>query len=184
MRCSSFEPLLDDFVDGTLPQAERRRVLAHVDACESCRALLEELRVIDALLLTPRQVEPAPNFTFRTMADVRAMPQPHVHRTPALRVAVAYLIFAWAAIGAWFVLGGQASRATLAVLASAGMQYGHGISALAHVAARIFGRATPDVELAMGAILAFDAVLAGAVLLAYFVIRRLGRWSQSPEVSS
>ncbi|HMD02068.1 MAG TPA: zf-HC2 domain-containing protein, partial [Candidatus Baltobacteraceae bacterium] len=84
MRCSSFEPLLDDFVDGTLDSKNRNHVATHLEGCESCSALLRELRVIDALLLTPRLLEPAQNFTFKAMADVRAIPQPHAHRLPAL----------------------------------------------------------------------------------------------------
>ncbi|MBV9103116.1 MAG: zf-HC2 domain-containing protein [Candidatus Eremiobacteraeota bacterium] len=184
MRCSSFEPLLDDFIDGTLPPLKNAHVLRHVERCQHCRGLLEELRVIDALLLTPRQLEPVANFTFKTMAEVRSMPPPHVHRTPALRVVLAYLVFAWVAIAAWLVLGGESSRATLAFLAKAAMQDGAGISTLAHAAARVFGVATPDVGVAMIAVLIFDLLLAAVVLAVHAVMRpRPRRWTQSSEGS-
>ena len=58
MHCSSFEPLLDEFVDGTLTPVRTQRVAKHVADCTECSALLAELRVIDALLLTARPTEP------------------------------------------------------------------------------------------------------------------------------
>jgi anti-sigma factor RsiW len=176
MRCSSFEPLLDDFVDGTLSPLVRARVLRHVDECDHCRGLLEELRVVDALLLVPRQLDSAANFTFRTMAEVRTMRSPHVHRTPALGVVLAYLVFAWIAIGAWFVLGGQTSRGTLGFFGTLAVQYGQGVASLSHATARLFGAATPDVGVAMGAILAFDALLAVGLIFAYALLR--ARWTE------
>jgi hypothetical protein len=84
MRCSSFEPLLDEYVDGVLAPREHALVAAHVAGCASRAGLLEELRVIDALLLTPRALEPAPNFTFKVMAEVRSLPAPAVHHVPTL----------------------------------------------------------------------------------------------------
>jgi anti-sigma factor RsiW len=183
MRCSFFEPLLDAFVDGELSPIERARVIGHVDTCERCRGLLEEVRVVDALFLMPRQLEPAANFTFRAMADIRTMPVPHVRRTPTLGVVAAYLVFAWLVIGAWFVLGGDASRRTLAFVAALAVQYGQGFLALVTATARVFGHATPNVGAAMGAILAFDGLLAAGLAIAYVVVRPrlLARSAQPSE---
>jgi predicted anti-sigma-YlaC factor YlaD len=183
MRCSYFEPLLDPFIDGELTSIERARVIAHVDTCDHCRGLLEELRVVDALLIVPRQLEPAPNFTFRAMAEIRPLPVPHVHRTPALGVVAAYLVFAWLVIGAWFVVGGDTARATLGFFASLGARYGRDIAALGPETARLFGHATPNVGVAMGAILAFDALLAVGFAIVYAVVRprMLARATQPSE---
>ena len=83
MPCSSFEPLLAPYVDGALlPAPVRMQLGAHLERCTSCSALLEELRVIDALLLTARPVDPAPNFTFRVMAELNSFPAPRVRRAP------------------------------------------------------------------------------------------------------
>lgn len=185
MHCSSFEPLLDEFVDGTLSPLARARVLKHVEGCDHCRGLLEELRVVDALLLTPRQLEPAPNFTFRTMAEASAVPTPHVHRTPAFVVIAVYLAFAWLAIGAWFALGGPAARATLGFVGAQFVRYGQSFAELGPVSNRLFGASTSDVGVAMGAILALDLLLAFG-LVAFFVIRprRMSRVAQPPESSS
>jgi len=186
MRCSSFEPLLDDFVDGTLSPVVRARVFRHVEDCEHCQGLLEELRVVDALLLVPRQLEPAPNFTFAMMAEARDLPHPHHRRTPALWVVLTYLAFAWVAIGTWFVLDRGAVRAMLSFFETLGVQYGQGVTALAHSATRLFGGATPDVGMAAGAILAIDIFLALAFAAAWVVIRPrlLARAARTSEGSS
>ena len=39
--------------------------------------MLDELRVVDALIAAPRHVELPENFTFATMAEVRSLPRPH-----------------------------------------------------------------------------------------------------------
>ncbi|MBD5635845.1 MAG: sigma-70 family RNA polymerase sigma factor, partial [Candidatus Eremiobacteraeota bacterium] len=103
MRCSSCEKRLDAYVDGSLSPRERTQVAAHVAACPACASLLEEFRVIDALLVTPRTLEPAANFTFKVMAEVRCLPRPHAHRSPALAVLGTYVVFAWVTIGAFLI---------------------------------------------------------------------------------
>jgi len=186
MRCSSFEPLLDEFVDGGLSPRMRARVLKHVDECDHCRGLLEELRVVDALLLTPRQLDPAPNFTFRTMAEAFSVPTPHVRRTPAAGVIATYLAFAWVAIGTWFALGGQAPRATLGFFGTQFVRYGQGLADLGRASNHLFGAPTSDVGVAMGAILVLDLLLGFGLAFVYFVVRprRLTRVSQPPESST
>lgn len=111
MNCNSSEALFERFLDGELAPPQRAALLAHVDACANCRAVLEELRVVDALLLGPSDVPLAPNFTFVTMAEVRALPQPHVQRTPVLAYFISYLTAAWLIVGAAFVLEPLAMRA-------------------------------------------------------------------------
>jgi anti-sigma factor RsiW len=171
MRCSFSEPRLDAFVDGTLAAADQRRVLAHVDGCDRCRHLLEELRVVDALLLVPRQLEPAPNFTFRAMAEVRAMHPPHVRRVPTLGVFATYLAFAWTIIVLWLAFGGTAAREALAVGGAALARYGAGLSGVAGATSQLFGHATPGVTILMGMILLLDACALAVVALVYVVVR-------------
>lgn len=112
MTCNSSEALFEGFLEGELVPRERAALLAHVDACTACRGLLEELRVVDALLLEPRAVCLAPNFTFATMAEVRALPAPRVQRPPVLAFTVSYLVAAWLLVGAAFLLAPQVVRAS------------------------------------------------------------------------
>jgi anti-sigma factor RsiW len=111
VTCSWSEERFERFLDGELGPAERAHFVAHVDACDPCRSLLEELRVVDALLLQPRAIDPAPNFTFKTMAEVRALPQPAARRDRLPAYLVCYVVAAWLLIGAGFVLAPQTMHA-------------------------------------------------------------------------
>jgi anti-sigma factor RsiW len=164
MRCSSFEPLLEGYVEGELLPAERVRVAAHVAGCPECASLLEEFRVIDALFLQPRRLDPAANFTFKVMAEVRSLPRPHVHHTPPLPVLATYLAFGWVAIGSFLMFGGGAARATLAWLSSAPANFGAGLGTLAAVSRHLFGHQAFGVTAMMGGLLAGDAIVAAAVV--------------------
>ncbi|MBC5800368.1 MAG: zf-HC2 domain-containing protein [Candidatus Eremiobacteraeota bacterium] len=177
MRCSYFKPRLDAYVDGDLEPRERALIAVHVGSCPECAGLLEELRVIDALLLGPRRLEPAANFTYKVMADVRALPQPHVHRIPTLPVLVTYIVFAWATIGAFLWWGGSTARAMLAMLGASARQFGFAAGVLTTSAGHLFGAQTPEVTRAMGAILGGDVLLAGAVAGLY-ALRRARRNAQ------
>jgi anti-sigma factor RsiW len=171
MRCSSSEARLDAYVEGTLPPRERALVAAHVAACPACATLLEEFRVIDALLVTPRTLEPAPNFTFKVMAEVRALPQPHVHRTPALAVLATYVAFAWAALGAFFFFARGAALAAFAALDQRLVLVERVFSALASATGHVFGSQTFDVTAAMGGLLALDVLAAAALFGGYALLR-------------
>jgi anti-sigma factor RsiW len=171
MRCSSFEPLLDEFVDGTLTPVRTRRVAKHVADCTECSALLAELRVVDALLLTARPTEPVANFTFKAMAEIRSMRAPHVHRTPILSIASAYLVFAWTAIGFWFTFGGPAARGVAGMLLTTLGDYGDAVAGLASVTGHVFGHMTPGITALMAGILLFDFVATAAVAVVYCIVR-------------
>ncbi len=171
MRCSSFEPLLDDFVDGTLPLEKHARVAAHVETCPSCGALLRELRVIDALLLQPRRLEPAPNFAFAVMAEVRALPSPHASRVPGIAILAAYLAFAWSAIGLFFILGKSSANAMLGFVTSALSGAAANFGAIAESASRMLSGQSLELSAAMAAILGFDIVAVLLALVAMNVLR-------------
>lgn len=174
MRCSYFKARLDAYIDGELGPRERALIATHVAACAECAALLEELRMIDALLLRPRRLEPAANFTFKVMADARALPGPRVHHVPTLPVLVTYIVFAWATIGAFLWWGGSTARSMLAMLGASAQQFGFAVGVLTTSVGHLFGAQTPDVTRTMGAILGGDVVLAGAVVGLY-ALRRARR---------
>lgn len=185
MRCSSCEPLLDAYVEGILMPAARARLEAHLTECCRCSALLEELRVIDALLLAPRRLEPAPNFTFAVMAEVRTLPPPVVHNVSPLPMFGAYLAFAWLAIAMWFLMGGTASQATLAYGEQTLARLGSALAALVGSGANLFGHATVGVGAAMGLILVLDIMLAAGLAVGVVAVRsrRVERLSGTSEVS-
>jgi anti-sigma factor RsiW len=171
VRCSSFEPLLDEFVDGTLPLKRHELVAAHVETCASCSSLLAELRVVDALLLQPRRLEPAPNFAFAVMAEVRSMPRPHASRVPGLAVLGAYLAFAWSAIGFFFIIGKGAANSALGFVTASLQSSAATFGAIADSTARLFAGDGVQFSAAMVAILGLDLVAIALGIVALTVLR-------------
>jgi len=104
VTCSWCEERFERFLDDDLPRAERAGVLAHIAACAACASLFEELRVVDALLLQPSAIEPGPDFTAATMADIRALPPPSAPSSRLPAYLVCYLVGAWCLVAAAFVL--------------------------------------------------------------------------------
>ncbi len=183
MRCSSFNDSLDEYVEGTLTASARMRFENHAEACPACAALLAEYRVIDALLLAPRKLEPAPNFTFAVMAEVRSLPPPRHHRTSLLAVLGTYVAFGWVTIGAFLLFGGVQARAMLATIGEGFTHAGASLQSLSHVTSRTFGGETFDVTAAMGGLLGADLVVAGCVALLYAFRRsRRGASARATEL--
>ena len=50
MSCNSSEALFEGYLDHTLLPAQRARLLVHLGSCGRCKGVLDELRVVDALL--------------------------------------------------------------------------------------------------------------------------------------
>ncbi|HYL26431.1 MAG TPA: zf-HC2 domain-containing protein, partial [Candidatus Nitrosotalea sp.] len=96
MRCSSCEPELDSYLEGTLSPREAAAVAAHVRACRSCDALLGELRVIDALLETARVPGVAARFTDAVVSATQQTPVRKPRRLPFGAGLLLYVAIAWA----------------------------------------------------------------------------------------
>jgi anti-sigma factor RsiW len=166
VRCSSCEPLLDRYVEGTLSAREMARVSAHLRSCPHCEALLTELRVVDALLATTAPVELAPNFTFAVMAEARA------HPTRARRPLSLWAVLTFYVVGAWIGLSGlyAALGGRVPYLAAAGRAFAHGTTqnlGTLSATARGFGAATPFVLGGAIGILSLDALLLFGALFLY-----------------
>jgi anti-sigma factor RsiW len=75
--CRQVVELVTDYLEGTLPRAERRRFERHLRACPNCTAYLEQMRVTIATAgrLTPEDLSPEARdeFTelFRSWRDDR-----------------------------------------------------------------------------------------------------------------
>jgi anti-sigma factor RsiW len=163
VNCSSAEARFEGFLDGTLLPRERAGLLAHVEDCDACRSLLEELRVVDALLLTPREIRLAENFTFATMAEVRAQPRPQRPRSRLGAFTAAYLAAAWIAIGALFVLAPQ----TMHVLGAAALDFSRAVldafGGVGHAVASVFGHGMTGIVTAVSAVLGLEVLVAFAI---------------------
>ena len=168
MSCSSSETLFEGYLDNTLTPAQRARLLAHLGHCGSCKGILDELRVVDALLVSPRVVDLPQNFTFATMAEVRALPRPDVSHPPVFAYLVSFLSAAWLLIGAGFLLASSSMRAlgeaALGLSVEAARSLGAGVQAGFHVAGDMGGVGTW-----LGIAVAID--LAAALIVGFALVR-------------
>jgi anti-sigma factor RsiW len=170
VTCSSSEALFEQYLDATLLPARRARLLAHLNRCGRCKGLLEELRVVDALIASPREIELPPNFTFATMAEVRSLPRPHVSRAPVYAYLVSYLVASWLLIGTGFLLASTTLRAVgeTALDVSALLVRTFGI--VAHAGTRTLGD-FGSLGTFLGAAIGLDVAVALALVFGFTVVR-------------
>jgi anti-sigma factor RsiW len=170
VSCSSSEDLFEAYLDGTLVPAQRARLLAHLSGCGPCKGVLDELRVVDALISSPRHVELPANFTFATMAEVRSLPRPHVSPVPVYAYLVSYLVAAWLLIGAGFLFAATAMRALgdTALDVSASLARVFGI--VGHAGARIAGDFS-GLGTMLGGAIVLDVAVVLALVVGFAVVR-------------
>jgi len=170
VNCSSCEARFEEYLDGTLAPALRARVRAHLAGCGSCQGVLEELRVVDALLAAPRSVELPENFTFATMAEVRGLPRPGVSPAPVVAYFVSYLVAAWLLIGAGFLLSGRTMRAFGETGLDLVGSLARSLGAVAHAGGRMLGD-FGGIGTLLGTALVLDLAIVAVLVLGFAVVR-------------
>lgn len=171
MRCSSCEPLIDRYVEATLSPRRMIEVGKHLRECASCAAILEELKVVDALLATTRVPELPENFTFAVMAETGSMPAPRARQHPIWSFLALYLAAAWVASVLGIAFSGASPAALLSRLWSTLAGAGTAASVLSAGASHGLTHSTPTLAAFGAGVLVIDAALAAAVALVYFVVR-------------
>jgi len=170
VTCNSSEALFEAYLDDTLTPARRASLQRHLARCGRCAGVLEELRVVDALLVSPRVVELPENFTFATMAEVRSLPRPHASPAPVVAYLVSYLVAAWLLIGAASLLAGSAIRAFGETLFDFGRETLRIGGSVGHAGSRIVGD-FGSLGTFVGGTLAFDLVAVIGLVLVFTVVR-------------
>jgi anti-sigma factor RsiW len=170
VSCSSAEAAFEAYLDDTLLPARRARLLAHLNRCGRCKGVLEELRVVDALIASPREIELPQNFTFATMAEVRSLPRPHVSPVPLYAYLVSYLVASWLLIGAGFLLAPDAMRAFGETALNVSAQFARAFGVVGHAGARALGDFGP-VSAFLGAAIVLDVAVALALVVGFTVVR-------------
>src|SRR5918995_4148198 len=76
MSCADYNDSIADFVDGTLDPARQRALERHVEGCAACRALVADLRTIEAAAFTLERHEPPPHVlpSLRSQIASEAVP--------------------------------------------------------------------------------------------------------------
>lgn len=171
MRCSSCEPLLAEYIDGTLSARRMAVVARHVHGCAPCTALVEELKVVDALLTTASAPELPPNFTFAVMAHARSMPAPQPHRAPVWLATGGYLLAVWLLAAGWFLVRGTGA---IAAAQHALAPFGAGMIAVVNAGAGASHALAPNALVAgglIGIVLTLDLLALSALLYYYRNVR-------------
>ena len=185
MRCSSYEPLLDRYIECTLPPRQMQQVAAHLASCDSCRGLLDELRVVDGLLFTTTVPDLPQNFTFAVMAEVNSMPAPRAREHPVWSFLALYSAAAWVAAVLGMAFTGTSPHAVLNAIWSGLQSAGRSAGTLAASVSHGMVHTMPALAAFGIGMLLLDIVVAAAIALVYLVIRpRLAaRLASVPEAS-
>jgi hypothetical protein len=167
MRCSSCEPLLDDYLEATLSRRQMRDVALHLQSCPACDALLDELRVVDALLTTARSPgSVSSDFTAAVVSATAAAPLHPSRRTTLWVPLLAYLLLAWALL-ALAALDTHGVAGLFQRLATWGEG---GLAALA-AGLRAVAPATGVAAAAVSGVLLVDLLLLAGILYGYRRLR-------------
>lgn len=171
MRCSSCEPLLDRYIEGTLKPREMIAVSAHLKQCASCGELLQELKAVDGLLATTTVGGLPENFTFAVMAEVRDLPAPRPRQHPVWSFLALYSAAAWVASVLAMSLTGTRPETVLGVVSSGLARLGIFSNAISASLSHGLSHLTPTLAAFGAGVLLIDVAIAGAFALLYFVIR-------------
>ena len=110
MSCHDYSDAIAEFVDGALDPAKRRELERHVEGCSACRALVADLKTIQAAAFTLDRVELPPHLLAALRARLAAEPLPSTRsglltfptsraaRTAWLAAAAALLVITTAGI--------------------------------------------------------------------------------------
>jgi anti-sigma factor RsiW len=171
VRCSSSRKLFERFLEASLSARTESALRSHFERCAECAAVFEEFRVVDALLLRPQEVELAPNFTQRTMAEVRSIHAPRPGHFPLWLFLIGYLGAAWLTIGLALVFAGPQTHAVLATMLGASGSELAAVGAFARATAHSFGSGLFELTAVSAGTLILDATIAVALAAAYIVLR-------------
>ena len=72
MTCRELVDLITDYVEGTLPESDRRRFESHLAECRYCRAYADQMRATIARLGERREESLSPATRERLLAGFRA----------------------------------------------------------------------------------------------------------------
>lgn len=108
--CKDYSGAIAEFVDGTLEPARQRELERHVEGCAACRALVADLKSIQAAAFTLDRLEVPPHVLPALKARIAAEP------LPATRGRLLAFTASRTAAAAWF-----SSAAALLVLTTIGI---------------------------------------------------------------
>lgn len=105
MKCRRVEKNLSAYLDGELPEEEKRRTGEHLKTCSRCRERFEELSRVESVLSEFPGRDPSPFLWTRVQARLEAEREPRSRPAPAFvrwaTVAAASLLLVAGGIAYW-----------------------------------------------------------------------------------
>ncbi|MFQ5400953.1 MAG: anti-sigma factor family protein [Anaerolineae bacterium] len=106
---------LNEYLDGMLGEADKSAVEAHLAACAECRAVMEELQTLFAMLDEVEEVTLTTDLSARVLADLQPEVAPVQWLRPLLLAqllgAAGMLTWLWPTVWGWLRQAGTAVRA-------------------------------------------------------------------------
>ena len=125
MTCDDVGERLDDYIDGTLAEADREEVARHMASCASCREEERDLRsLVSRAADLPREIAPRRDLWSGVARETRGEPlrfpagKPLWSRPLPLLAAAAALVAASSAVTAFWMQGRTETRVAVAPSAS------------------------------------------------------------------
>src|ERR687896_443333 len=106
MNCHEYAEQLGDYVDGTLADALRPRVEAHLSACARCRAVVSDFEAIRSLAASLEPYAPPPHVWQRLSAATSRSSRPWLLLSGSLfrwQAAASVAMSLLLATGLWWV---------------------------------------------------------------------------------
>lgn len=70
MKCKKIKRMISLYIDGELKPGNEKKLLAHLESCESCQKEKEKMECINQLLLPPKEIQPSPYFVSRVKQKI------------------------------------------------------------------------------------------------------------------
>jgi anti-sigma factor RsiW len=166
VRCSLCEPLLDAYLEGTLRPRQARAVAVHLRGCSVCAALLQELRVVDALLTTARPPRVQADITDAVVSATATSAPREPRQVPLWLALLLYLATAWALAAIAIFRFHDLSQ-----LAGAALAFAHRDLTALGAAVHALAPETPVAAAAVTTVLLIDLLLVGATFYGYRRLR-------------
>jgi anti-sigma factor RsiW len=175
MRCRECESLLWPFIDGELPPAQRRTVVAHLESCPQCGEAYEQLRAFPLQVGQLQLATPPADFSARLMERIALLPPPlqlaaqHERHRPHPWSGPTGLVVAFSAAAAAIIVG---LIGTSAIALTDGSLAGNGGGASGGIGSAIGGGVTFSAweHLSLPIVLALAAMLAILAVLWFRVV--------------
>jgi predicted anti-sigma-YlaC factor YlaD len=70
MKCKKVKPMLSLYMDGEIKPNNEKKLLQHLETCESCRKEKNLLECINQMLLPPKEIQSSPQFLFKVKQKI------------------------------------------------------------------------------------------------------------------